>query len=114
MQEIYINIISVEIIDGFIFIIFRNIIDEQRKQAENQRATPRGGQQPLAININAGGNGFFSPYAKIILEDFEQINGRLKTIKLDRIGPPVHFLNASAPPMWGIQNKIKERFYTKL
>jgi len=114
LQETHVNTNSAETMDGFTFIFSTSITDEQRKQAENQRAAPRRGQQPPAVDMEYGGVGvILSPHTKTTLKDFEQIDGRLMTVTLDAIGPPIHFLNAYAPQS-GVETRIKQAFYTKL
>ena len=61
-----------------------------------------------------GGTGvILSLKAAATLAHFEQIDGRIMTIILDMIGPPLHFINAYAPQS-GCEIDLKRAFYTIL
>ena len=107
LQETHVNTNYSEVIAGFTFIYSTSITDGQRKQAENLRATPR-------IDTEHGGVGvILTPLAQAALLDFNQIDGRLFTLTLDAVGPPMHFVNAYAPQS-GLDSRIKQEFYHKL
>ena len=107
LQETHVNTNSTEVIAGFTFIYSTSITDEQRKHAENLRTTPR-------IDTEHGGVGaILTPLAQAALLDFNQIDGRLFTLTLDAVGPPMHFINAYAPQS-GLDSRIKQEFYHKL
>ena len=121
LQETHINTNSTETIEGFCFIYSTSITDAQRKQADKTRAenTARGRQRngvrhAPPIDIEHGGTGvILSPKAKATLLDFKQIDGRIMTVTLDMIGPPLHFLNAYAPQS-GTETRLKNDFYETL
>ena len=121
LQETHINTNSTETIEGFCFIYATSITDAQREQADKTRAenTARGRQRNGArhappIDIEHGGTGvILSPKAKATLLDFKQIDGRIMTVTLNMIGPPLHFLNAYAPQS-GTETRLKNDFYETL
>ena len=122
LQETHINTNSCERINGFEFIYSTSVTDEQRKQAElvrsansanSNRQNRRGARAP-PIDMEYGGTGvILSPKAAATLADFEQVDGRIMTITLDMIGPPLHFINAYAPQS-GCEIELKRAFYTIL
>ena len=121
LQETHINTNSTETIEGFCFIYSTSITDAQREQTDKTRAenTARGRQRngvrhAPPIDIEHGGTGvILSPKAKATLLDFKQIDGRIMTVTLDMIGPPLHFLNAYAPQS-GTETRLKNDFYETL
>ena len=61
-----------------------------------------------------GGIGvILSSKAAATLADFEQVDGRIMTITLDMIRPPLHFINAYAPQR-GCEIELNRAFYTNL